>query len=276
MEEWFKEEHTEGYYVGWKVKNIIMQEKTPFQDIAVIDTVEWGRALVLDGMVQTTERDEFIYHEMISHVAMMSHPDPQNILVIGGGDGGVVREVLKHPGVKHVDLVEIDRRVIEVSQEYFPRIACGLSDPRTHVQCLDGIKFVRDAAADYDIIIVDSSDPIGPAVPLFGDEFYQNSFRILHEDGIMTSQAESPTFFKPSFQTVYRNMKRTFPIARVYLACVPTYVSGFWAFAIGSKKCDPGVLHDDKSALDGLKYYTEGVHKAAFELPPFIADMLND
>ncbi|MGE5422974.1 MAG: polyamine aminopropyltransferase, partial [Ignavibacteriales bacterium] len=229
MENWLKEEHTEGYYVAWKVNGVLLEEKTPYQKISVVDTVDFGRALVLDGMVQTTDRDEFIYHEMIAHVPMMAHPDPHKVLVIGGGDGGVVREVLKHSTVRHIDLVEIDQRVVEVSRQYFPAIALGLDDPRSHLHFTDGVQFVKDAASDYDVVIVDSSDPIGPAVQLFNEDFYKNVYKILREDGIMTAQAESPTFFQASFQAVNRNMRRVFPISGVYLACVPTYVSGFWA-----------------------------------------------
>ncbi len=276
MDIWFEESHTNGYRVHWKVKDILWREETRYQKLLVVDTESFGKALVLDGAVQTTERDEFIYHEMISHVALNSHPDPQEVLIIGGGDGGTLREVLRHPEVKRVDMVEIDERVVEVCKKYLPDIASGFGDPRARVFFEDGIKFVKRTSQRYDLIIIDSSDPIGPAVELFGPEFYSDSSAILKEDGMMVAQAESPTFFSSYLQKVWRNMKSNFPISHIYLTSVPTYVSGFWAFGIGSKRHDPRASRGDKPKLNGLKYYTKEIHRAAFAIPPFVHSILDE
>ncbi|MGI6549269.1 MAG: polyamine aminopropyltransferase [Syntrophomonadales bacterium] len=276
MAVWFEEIHTDGYRVHWRIKETLWQEKTPFQELQVIDTVEFGKALVLDGAVQTTELDEFIYHEMISHVALNAHPHPRQVLIIGGGDGGTLREVLRHPEVQRVDMVEIDKRVVEVCKEFLPTIASAFEDPRAHILFGDGVAFVKGARERYDVILVDSSDPTGPAVELYGTEFYQNCREILNDDGIMVAHAESPTFFEAYFKTVWGNMKGTFPVSNIYLAVVPTYVSGFWAFAIGTKGINPRTGRGDKPRLDGLKYYSEEVHRAAFIMPPFVQSILDD
>lgn len=273
---WFEETHTDGHRVHWKIKETLWYEKTPFQELRIVDMVDFGRALILDGALQTTERDEFIYHEMITHVAMHAHPNPQRVLIIGGGDGGTLREVLKHSEVQHVDMVEIDQRVVEVCKEFLPTIASAYDDPRAHLFFEDGVAFVRDADERYDVILVDSSDPTGPAVELFGAEFYRNCREIMNPDGIMVAHAESPNFFRDYFKKVWSNMKATFPIYGMYLTVVPTYISDFWAFAIGAKSIDPRVGRGDKQRLDGLKYYTEEIHRVAFVLPPYVQRILEE
>lgn len=276
MSFWLKETHTDGYYVGWKVNEVLCEEKTEYQNLMIVETQEFGRALVLDGAVQTTERDEFIYHEMISQVAMHAHPNPRRVLVVGGGDGGAVREVLRHAEVQTVDLVEIDRRVVEVCREYLPGIAAGYDDPRVKMYFMDGAEYVRTTQVKYDVVILDSSDPIGPAGPLFGAPFYRSVREILNDDGMMVAQAESPNIYPDEFRAVYGNMTHTFPIAMAYLTAVPTYVGGFWAFAIGSLQADPAASGDDRPEINGLKYYTRELHKAAFVLPAFIQTMIRD
>lgn len=271
---WFHETNTPGYVVKWKVNHILHTEKTPFQELAIIDTPEWGRALVLDGALQVSEKDEFIYHEMIAHVALNSHPHPQRVLIIGGGDGGTLREVARHSQVQAIDMVEIDERVVKTCQEYLPTISCAFSDPRLNLYFADGIEYVRNTSSRYDIVIVDSSDPVGPAVELFSHSFYKNVFSILNPEGMVVVQAESPLFYQDAFTSTYRNLAAVFPLTLVYLATVPTYVSGPWAFTIASKKQDPRQLSSDRDKLSGLKYYNEAVHQAAFSLPTFIAGML--
>lgn len=274
MDGWLKENHSNGHYVAWRIEKTIHEEKTDYQDLAILEIAHFGRALVLDGAVQTTLGDEFVYHEMIVHVALNTHPKPRKVLIIGGGDGGAVREVLKHNTIQQVDLVEIDRRVVEVCREYLPEIACGFADPRSRVFFEDGIAFVKNSKEKYDVIIIDSSDPIGPAQELFKESFYKDCREKLNEDGIMVAHAESPIFFKETFLEVIHNMKRLFPIQGVYLTTVPTYISGFWAFVIGSNKYDPAHPAGDKTQIDGLKYYNKHIHKTAFVLPPFIEDLL--
>jgi spermidine synthase len=271
---WFQETHTEGYEVKWKIRDVLHSEKSKYQDLAIIDTIEWGKALVLDGALQVSEKDEFIYHEMIVHVAMHSHPNPENVLIIGGGDGGTLREVVKHNCLKSVDMVEIDDRVIEVSKQYLPSISSAYNDPRLRLYVEDGIKFVENSKEQYDIVIVDSSDPIGPAIQLFSQAFYRDVFAALDDDGLLTVQSESPLFYQDTFKSVYNNINAVFPAAYVYTAAIPTYVSGLWSFSMGSKDCDPRQIVSDREIINGLKYYNEAIHEAAFSLPPFIKEML--
>lgn len=270
---WFYEQHTPGYGVQWKIKNIIHSETTNYQELAVIDTVECGKALVLDGNIQVTELDEFVYHEMLVHVSMNSHPRPEKILIIGGGDGGTAREVLKHEKVESVDLVEIDERVVANSRSYLPSIACAFKDPRLKLHIGDGIEFVKDRTSKYDLILVDSSDPIGPAVQLYSPEFYLDIFTQLKEDGMVAVQSESPVFYQDIFVNVYKNLNDIFNMTKVYLAPITTYTAGFWSFTVGSKNYDPQIAHGKKQ-INGLKYYNRNVHKGAFLLPQFIAEML--
>ncbi|KUG03174.1 spermidine synthase [hydrocarbon metagenome] len=271
---WFYERHTSGYGVHWKINKVLHAEKTQYQELAIIDTVECGKTLVLDGNIQVSEMDEFIYHEMIAHTAMNSHPHPEKILIIGGGDGGTAREVLKHDTVLQVDLVEIDHRVIENSRIYLPSMACSFDDPRLNLHIEDGIQFVRDAKECYDMVIIDSSDPIGPAVQLYGREFYLNVYNKLNDDGMIVVQSESPVFYQDIFVNVFQNLSSVFDKVKVCLAPIMTYTSGPWSFTVGSKKWDPERIAGDKKQINGLKYYNEHVHKGAFILPQFIKEML--
>jgi spermidine synthase len=271
---WFNEKNTDGYEVKWKINKILHWERTPFQELAVLDTQEWGKALILDDALQVSEKDEFIYHEMIAHVPMFSHPDPRSVLIIGGGDGGTLREVCKHDTLESVDMVEIDARVVEVSKLHFPLIASAYDDPRLTLFYCDGIEFVKNPSRKYDVVIVDSSDPVGPAQQLFTREFYTNIFNCLNDDGMMVVQSESPIFYQDVFSSVYRNLSSVFPIVRVYLATIPTYVSGPWTFTIGSKVYQPEQALGGRKTIDDLKYYNEQVHAAAFALPQYIKELL--
>lgn len=271
---WFYEKHTDGYEVRWRITDVLHRETTPYQQLAVLETVEWGRALVLDGVLQLTEKDEYVYHEMIAHVIMNSHPHPESVLIIGGGDGGALREVLKHRQVKDVDLVEIDRRVVEVSQQFFPQVAGSFNDPRAHLHVADGFDFIRSATREYDVIIVDSSDPVGPSEKLFSVDFYLDLHQMLKPDGMVVVQSESPVFYSSHFIACQANLQLVYPIVAVYLAPVSTYVSGPWAFTVGSKQHDPRVINNDQPVLTDLKYYTEELHKAVFCLPRFVQDMI--
>lgn len=272
---WHLEKHNEGYSVSWKITGILHQESTPFQELKIVDTVQWGRALILDDCVQTTEKDEFIYHEMMAHVLLNAHPSPRRVMVVGGGDGGVVREVLKHDRVEHVDLVEIDGQVVEACKKYLPSIAGSLDEARVTINIMDGVIFVAQAPdASYDVIIVDSSDPLGPAEVLFNESFYTQLYRLLGEDGMMVSQAESPLIYPEAFLTVCQGIKKVFGGVHVYLTPVPTYVSGPWAFAAGSKKINPRNIYGDSRIPNGLKYYNSELHEAVFALPQYIKEML--
>jgi len=274
MELWYTEKQTPNVGITCKTTRSLVTEKTDFQDLAIIDTEQFGRMLVLDGMVQTTVADEFVYHEMITHVPLNTHPDPKKVLVIGGGDGGTIREVIKHPKVEKAVLVEIDRRVVELSQEYLPEISCGLSDPKVEVIIDDGIKHVADNPDTYDVIMVDSTEPVGPAVQLFSAEFYRSIFRSLKADGLFVAQTESPFFNDDLIRQVYRSIAGIFPVTKLYLASVPTYPSGLWSFTMGSKKYDPEQVGAGQVHQYPTRYYNAGVHQGCFKLPQFVAGLL--
>ncbi|MBA1337090.1 MAG: Spermidine synthase [Firmicutes bacterium] len=274
MELWYTEKQTKDVGITCKVKQTLHVEKSKFQDIALIDTEQYGRMLVLDGTVQTTIEDEFVYHEMITHVPLFSHPDPRKVVVVGGGDGGAIREILKHPGVEKAYLVEIDDRVVEVSKRFLPEISVALNDKRAEVRIEDGIKFIKENRNQFDVIIVDSTDPVGPAVGLFVKDFYQSIFDSLKEDGIFVAQTESPFYNKDLISRVYRDISSIFPVTKLYVCSIPTYPSGYWAFTMGSKKFNPLEIPEGRIKDLGTKYYNADVHKAAFVLPNFVKQLL--
>ncbi|WP_054951153.1 polyamine aminopropyltransferase [Numidum massiliense] len=276
MELWYTEKQTPQLGITMKVAQTLHTEKSAYQQIDILETEQFGRMLVLDGMVMTTEVDEFVYHEMIAHVALHTHPHPENVLVVGGGDGGVIREVIKHPGVKRATLAEIDRRVVELSRQYLPQISSGLSDERVTVQFVDGVRHIEEYANAYDVIIIDSTEPVGAAVGLFQKPFYEGVFRALKADGIMAAQTESPWFNRDLIRGVYRRVSEVFPLARLYAANVPTYPSGLWTFTIGSKTYDPLAVDPESLPLLDTKYYTPALHRACFQLPEFVAALTRE
>lgn len=276
MEIWLTEKQTDGYNVKWKVNDILYTKKTKYQELAVLELQEFGKTLVLDGAIQVTEKDEHIYNEMISHVPLNTHPNPESVLIIGGGDGGVLREVLKYDSVKKVDMVEIDEEVIYASKTYLPSIGCCFDDPRASVIVEDGIKYVRETDRKYDVIIVDSSDPVGPAVHIFEYDFYNNCKKILNEDGILTAQTQSPFFYPEVLKRCYNNMKGLFKHANLYIACVPTYPSGLWSFTIGSKKYNPLEIEVEDRAGLNTKYFCAEIYRTCFGLPRFIRELIQE
>jgi spermidine synthase len=274
MELWYTEKQTQNLGITCKVDRTLHVERSQYQDIALIETKQFGRMLVLDGTVQTTIEDEFIYHEMIAHVPLLTHPDPKKVAVIGGGDGGAIREILKHPGVEEVYLVEIDSRVVEVSKKYLPEISGALDDSRVQVRIEDGIEFIGKNKGAFDVVLVDSTDPVGPAVGLFVQEFYRSIYQSLRNDGVFVAQTESPFFNKDLISNVFRDVSSIFPIARLYLCSIPTYPSGLWSFTMGSKVYDPMKVSEDRIAVLDTKYYCSAIHKAAFALPPFVRQLV--
>lgn len=281
MELWFTENHTDNIRFSIKVKQHLYSEKSRYQQIDILDSVELGRILVLDGFVMLTEKDEYIYHEMIVHVPMATNPDIKRVLVIGAGDGGTIRELTHFKSVEHIDMVEIDQRVVEVCKEYLPQTACRLDDPRVHIHYEDGLKFVRGKDNEYDLIIVDSTDPFGPGEGLFTKEFYGNCYKALREDGIMVNQHESPFYQQDAYamQRAHKRIVDSFPISRVYQAHIPTYPSGHWLFGFAAKKRHPvkDVNWVRWNAI-GLKtrYYNTQLHAGAFALPNYVEEMLRD
>ncbi len=273
MELWYTEKQTEHFGITAKIKRTFVNEKTDFQDLAMIETEEFGRMLVLDGMVMTTIKDEFVYHEMVAHPALSTHPNPRHVLVVGGGDGGVIREVLKHKSVEKAVLVEIDGKVIEYSKQFLPEIAGKLDDPRVEVIVNDGFMHIHQHKNAYDVIMVDSTEPVGPAAPLFERGFYQGIFEALKEEGIFVAQTDNPWFKADLIQKVNRDVREIFPITRVYAANIPTYPSGMWTFTMGSKKYDPLEVAETTIADLETKYYSPRLHKAAFVLPRFVEQL---
>lgn len=281
MEFWFSENHTPNAKFSIRVDKQLYSGKSDFQRIDVFESEEFGRFLTLDGYMMLTEKDEFIYHEMIVHVPMAVHPDVRKVLVIGAGDGGVIRELTRYPHIEHIDMVEIDRMVVEVCREYLPQTSCALDDPRVTIYYEDGLKFVRRCENAYDLIIVDSTDPFGPGEGLFTKEFYGNCYKALNENGILINQHESPFYDADAvaMQRAHANVVKSFPISRVYQAHIPTYPSGHWLFGFASKKYKPLADLDEKRwNAYGLKcrYYTTTLHKGAFYLPAYVEDLLKD
>lgn len=269
--DWFEEqlEIQRGRAVRIAVKRLLVSRQSPFQKIDVYDTVSFGRMLVHDQVIMATESDEAHYHEMIAHVPLCVHPNPQKVLVIGGGDGGTVRELLKHPDVETVHLCEIDEMVVEVCREYFPGLSGGLSDPRVNCFFEDGAAFVEARKGEYDVIIVDSSDPIGPAEVLFQERFYRHLHAALREDGILVSQSESFHYHREIIENLAAHAAAIFPVYRYYITMVPTYPSGVIGFSFCSKSYDP--LADFRperiTPLGRLRYYNRDIHRGSFALP---------
>ncbi|MCB0278076.1 MAG: polyamine aminopropyltransferase, partial [Calditrichaeota bacterium] len=280
MELWYNEHYPHvDAKLSLKIKDVLYTGKSEFQTLEVLDTVGFGKVLLLDGLIMLTERDEFVYHEMISHVPVNVHPNPQKILVIGAGDGGTITEVLKHPEVQELDLVEIDKLVSDVSRDHFPQFADAFNDPRLTCHWQDGIKFVAKAEKQYDIIIIDSTDPIGPGEGLFTTKFYQNCFEILSNNGILVNQSESPQYTPAIVKSIHKKLSAIFPVFAMYQAFIPTYPSGHWMFSFASKNLDP--IKDQKpnrwiEKKIKTKYYNPSVHAAAFALPNFVLNMTGE
>lgn len=279
MELWFSERHTPHVKLSIKVERQLYSAQSEFQRIDVFDSQEFGRFLTLDGYMMLTEKDEFIYHDMITHVPMAVHPNPRKILIIGAGDGGVTRELTRYNHVEHIDLVEIDKMVIDVCKKYLPKTSCALDDHRVHIHYEDGLKYIRSCENEYDVIIVDSTDPFGPGEGLFTKEFYGSCFKALREDGIMVNQHESPFYDEDiaAMQRAHKRIKECFPISRVYQAHIPTYPSGHWLFGFASKKYHPiADLNAETWKKFGLKtrYYNLNLHRGAFYLPTYVEELL--
>jgi len=252
-----------------------------FQRIDVFDSPEFGKFLTSDGTIIFSEKDEFTYDEMIVHVPMSVHPDVKRVLVIGGGDGGVARELSHYEEIKTIDVVEPDKMFIDVCKEFFPDNAIGLEDERVHVYDQDGLRFLRKCEDKYDLIINDATDPLGHEAGLFTKEFYGNCYKALHDDGIMVYQHGSPFYDEDeeSCRSMHRKAFRSFPINRVYQAHIPTCAAGYWLFGFASKKYHPLKDFDEKRWKErNIKtwYYTANLHKGAFMLPKYVEDLLEE
>lgn len=271
-----------GYAQRFKISSEVVRKSSGQQELVIFDTAHFGRVLALDGIVQTTERDEFAYHEMLVHVPAFAHGSPSRVLIIGGGDGGALREVLRHQGVSLARQVEIDSEVVDLCREYMPSLSDGaFEDPRTDLVIADGCKFVAEGTETYDVIIVDSTDPIGVGEVLFTREFYADCRARLSPGGILVAQSGVPSLQAGEATETWRRLSDTFADATVYLTVVPTYIGGFMALGWGCD--DPAAKNVPESELSkrftaaniATRYYSPAVHRAAFALPPFIEELLN-
>lgn len=275
----FSDAHTGGVSLEVQVKRQLFEGETEYQQIAVFESDAFGRFLSSNGNIVFSEKDEFTYDEMIVHVPMAVHPNVKRVLVIGGGDGGVARELSYYDEIEQIDVVEADEKFVEVCKEFFPDNACGLDDPRVTVYYRDGLRFLRTKQDEYDLIINDAIDPLGHMAGLFTKEFYGNCYRALREDGILVYQHGSPFYDEDedSCRAMHRKASHSFPISRVYQAHIPTCSSGYWLFGFASKKYHPVRNLDEKRWNDRkIKtwYYTTNLHKGAFMLPKYVEDML--
>lgn len=281
MELWYSEKHTDNVKFSIKVDRQLCSVVSDFQRIDVFSSHDFGKFLTLDGFIMLTERDEFIYHDMITHPALAVNPDIKHVLVIGAGDGGTVRELTRYKGITHIDLVEIDPVVVQVARDLLPQTACKLSDSRVTIYYEDGLKFIRRFENAYDLIIVDSTDPFGPGEGLFTREFYGNCFKALTDDGILLNQHESPFYYKDAvaMQRAHKRISSCFDICTVYQAHIPTYPSGHWLFGFASKGLHPiRNLQAERWNSFGIntKYYNTDLHCGAFALPSYVKEALNN
>lgn len=279
MELWYTELHTPNAGLKLKVKETLFAGRSEYQTIEVLDTFEYGKVLLLDGLVMTTDRDEYIYHEMITHPALYLHPNPEDVLIIGGGDGGAVREAIKHRDVKRVVLCEIDGLVIKICKMFFPLIASELKgNDRVSVVVGNGITYLDDNKSTFDVLIIDSTDPIGPAVGLFKTEFYKKCLSALKPDGILVAQSESPFYQIDLIKNMNKNLREAgFPFVNFYLGFIPTYPSGMWSWVMASRQYDPLRDFDPerfKTHKVPAKYFTDEVCRASFALPAFMEKAL--
>ncbi len=279
MELWYTEQHSDDVKFSIRVDRQLFTGSSEFQRIDVMNSKEFGTFLTLDGLMMVTEKDEFIYHDMIVHVPMAVNPAIRRVLVVGAGDGGSIRELTRYSSVEHIDMVEIDKMVVDVCRKYLPLTAGKLDDPRVHIHYEDGLRFVRGKENEYDLILVDSTDPFGPGEGLFTKEFYGNCAKALRDDGILVNQHESPYYhtYADSLERAHERIVEFFPITRVYQAHIPTYPSGHWLFGFASKKFDP-IRDFDPDAWNALglqtRYYNTDLHYGCFALPNYVKEIL--
>jgi len=266
---WFYEPYHDISAIGIHITELRHHEQSPFQDIKVYDTVGHGRLLLLDDMVMLTELDEFVYHDLITHIPLCVHAAPRQVLVVGGGDGGTVREVLKHPGVERVVLCEIDERVSRVCQRWIPSVAGRLDDPRVELVFSDAVDYVRSHAAAFDVALVDSSEPIGPAAGLFAGSFFADLRQALRPGGVISAQTESPFYAAGTVRAVFNELRGVFREVHGYIGNIPTYPGGCWTFALASDDRSPATLDERRAQALRCDYFNPAIARAAFALPEF-------
>lgn len=283
-EDWFTEKHTRHAGIILRVSERLYDERSPYQRVEVVDTPEYGRVLLLDHAIMFTERDEFIYHEMLVHPPVLCHGRPERVLIVGGGDGGTVRELLKHEAVRHITLVEIDGLVIDTCRRFFPALSAGLDDPRVEIQVADGFAYLDAHPGAFDLILVDSTDPVpllpegepGPALQLFTPEFYGKLRRSLRPGGVVTFQSENPFYNGDILSRMHRELRERFSVVDAYLANIPTYPGGLWSFTMASREVDPhrAAMPAALPFQDTLRYFHPALFSAALTLPGYIQELI--
>lgn len=281
--EWYNETLYEHYGQRYEITKMLFEAKTDHQHLVIFENPALGRVMALDGVIQVTTGDEFVYHEMLTHLPILAHGGVENVLIIGGGDGGILREVLKHKGVKKATMVEIDGSVVEMSKKWLPSISNGaFDDPRLNLVIDDGMNFIRTCQDKFDVIISDSTDPMGPGEVLFTTEFYSNCARCLTPRGVLVTQNGVPFFQRDELKTTRSRLKPLFKDAGFYVAAIPTYIGGFmslaWATQEESLRNTPLETLKERFAASGIttQYYNPGIHQAAFALPQFIWDAIKN
>ncbi|XQW83662.1 polyamine aminopropyltransferase [Thalassotalea piscium] len=274
---WVEEKFQDYLGIRFKVEKILFSGKSEFQTVDIVETKGHGKMLLNDGLIMVTERDEFAYHDMITHLPLFTHPSPKNVLIIGGGDGGTAREVIRHINVEKCTMVEIDAMVVDACKQYIPQTASSLDNPKVNLVIGDGVKFVNETEEKFDVIIIDSTDPIGPAQPLFGEAFYQDVYNCLTDDGIVVSQGESSWYAMDIQKSLLTVLNRVFPQCFLYNFSNLTYPGGLWCFTFASKKYHP-VKDFNRQRVEDSKlsfnYYNADLHEAAFALPSFALNEL--
>lgn len=281
VQETYEETLHQDWWQGFTMTEVHFRDKTDVQDLIIFENPIYGRVMALDGAIQVTEGDEFTYHEMLTHVPLFAHGNAKKVLIIGGGDGGILREVLRHPEVVEVVMVEIDRYVVDLAKKYMPSIPKdAFEDPRTKLVIADGALFVQECQEKFDVIISDSTDPMGPGEVLFTEEFYGDCQKLLTKDGILVNQHSVPFLQRKELKNAYERRIPHFKHVTFYTVAVPTYIGGMMTlgWATNSDRyqdlTEETLRERTKCVSGGFKYYTPAVHQAAFALPAYIADSL--
>ena len=282
MDRWFEETFHRDWRVRLSADRVLEEVTSHHQELAVFENATWGRVLLLDGVIQLTTSDEFVYHEMMAHVPLMALEHPQSVLVVGGGDGGVLREVLRHPGVEEACLVDIDRSVIDLSLRHFPEVSAGaFDDPRSEVVIADGAAFVASTDTRFDAVIVDSSEPVGASAVLHSPEFFANCKRCLRPGGILVTQTGMPNLAPEQLSATCTAFARLFKVAAPYMCWQPCYFGGPFALTWGSDTAElrqvPIETLAERAKTRGIatRYYTPELHHAAFTLPAYVQDLVS-
>ncbi len=270
MTEWYDEVYRDRTRYGLRVTRRLFEGRSDLQHVEVVETEQWGRVLVIDGIFMTSEKEEHFYHEMLVHPALVTAPSTARVLVVGGGDGGTVREVLRHPGVERCTMVEIDGLVVEASRAHLTTVGTAWDDPRLDLRIGDGIRFVAEAdSASFDVVLLDGTDPVGPGEGLFDEAFYRHVARVLAPDGVFALQSESPIVTAPVFYEIQETLRRVFRRVHPYFGPAPLYSAGLWSWTHASRSVDP--LAADPARVERIeavtKHYNRAVHRAAFALP---------